>query len=157
MSNAVDNNQVRHRRPTAHARARYRCFLPDLAGLAGVRRAGPMPDRFDFNIELAVSRESRRNNHASYRGLVFMLATTWFTAFSACVLRVAGERQRPRDVSRISPRLQDFALPPTCKQKSRTPQYPSLLARFAKYWCQSHAPHRHIGENSTTGRSPALF
>ncbi len=27
--------------PTAHARARYRCFLPDLAGLAGMRRAGP--------------------------------------------------------------------------------------------------------------------
>ena len=35
---------ARHRRPTAHARARYRCFLPDLAGLAGRRRAGPMPD-----------------------------------------------------------------------------------------------------------------
>ena len=28
--------------PTAHALARYRCFLPDLAGLAGLRRAGPM-------------------------------------------------------------------------------------------------------------------
>jgi hypothetical protein len=27
--------------PTAHARARYRCFLPDLAGLAGLRRVGP--------------------------------------------------------------------------------------------------------------------
>jgi len=36
--------QARHRRPAAHARARYRCFLPDLAGLAGKRRAGPMPD-----------------------------------------------------------------------------------------------------------------
>src|SRR3954471_13991910 len=35
---------ARHREPTAHARARYRCFLPDLAGLAGRRRAGPMPD-----------------------------------------------------------------------------------------------------------------
>jgi len=35
---------ARHRGPTAHARARYRCFLPDLAGLAGMRRAGPMPD-----------------------------------------------------------------------------------------------------------------
>ena len=35
---------ARHREPTAHARARYRCFLPDLAGLAGMRRAGPMPD-----------------------------------------------------------------------------------------------------------------
>src|ERR1041385_174571 len=28
-------------RPAAHALARYRCFLPDLAGLAGLRRAGP--------------------------------------------------------------------------------------------------------------------
>ena len=27
--------------PAAHALARYRCFLPDLAGLAGLRRAGP--------------------------------------------------------------------------------------------------------------------
>ena len=40
--------KVRHQRPTAHARARYRCFLPDLAGLAGMRRAGPMPDQFRF-------------------------------------------------------------------------------------------------------------
>ncbi len=31
--------------PAAHALARYRCFLPDLAGLAGLRRAGPMPDQ----------------------------------------------------------------------------------------------------------------
>ena len=46
----VRANKVRHRRPTAHARARYRCFLPDLAGLARVRRAGPMPDEDDFNI-----------------------------------------------------------------------------------------------------------
>jgi len=37
-------NKARHRRPAAHERARYRCFLPDLAGLAGKRRAGPMPD-----------------------------------------------------------------------------------------------------------------
>src|ERR1039458_5914276 len=36
--------KVRHRRSTAHERARYRCFLPDLAGLAGKRRAEPMPD-----------------------------------------------------------------------------------------------------------------
>src|SRR5215831_18988723 len=36
--------KVRHRALTAHARARYRCFLPDLAGLAGVRRVRPMPD-----------------------------------------------------------------------------------------------------------------
>src|ERR1051325_12108252 len=27
--------------PAAHALARYRCFLADLAGLAGLRRAGP--------------------------------------------------------------------------------------------------------------------
>jgi len=27
--------------PAAHTLARYRCFLPDLAGLAGLRRAGP--------------------------------------------------------------------------------------------------------------------
>ncbi len=36
--------KVRHRSSTAHERARYRCFLPDLAGLAGKRRAEPMPD-----------------------------------------------------------------------------------------------------------------
>src|SRR6201984_3333466 len=36
--------KARHREPTAHARARYRCFLPDLAGLARVRRVRPMPD-----------------------------------------------------------------------------------------------------------------
>ena len=30
-----------YRGPTAHALARYRCFLPDLAGLAGLRRVGP--------------------------------------------------------------------------------------------------------------------
>jgi hypothetical protein len=35
---------VRYRGLTAHARARYRCFLPDLAGLAGVRRVRPIPD-----------------------------------------------------------------------------------------------------------------
>jgi hypothetical protein len=28
-------------RPTAPILARYRCFLPDLAGLAGLRRVGP--------------------------------------------------------------------------------------------------------------------
>ncbi len=27
--------------PTAHALARYRCSLPGLAGLAGLRRVGP--------------------------------------------------------------------------------------------------------------------
>jgi hypothetical protein len=45
-------NLARHRGPTAHARARYRCFLPDLAGLAGMRRARPMPDVIDFSIRL---------------------------------------------------------------------------------------------------------
>ena len=49
-----ENEKVRHRLPTAHARARYRCFLPDLAGLAGVRRAGPMPDLFDFSITIVL-------------------------------------------------------------------------------------------------------
>jgi hypothetical protein len=48
------NKKARHRRPTAHARARYRCFLPDLAGLAGMRRAGPMPDLFDFSIPIVL-------------------------------------------------------------------------------------------------------
>ena len=28
-------------RPTAPVITRYRCFLPDLAGLAGLRRVGP--------------------------------------------------------------------------------------------------------------------
>src|SRR5882724_10764776 len=42
--------KVRHRRPTAHARARYRCFLPDLAGLAGRRRVEPMSDLTDSTI-----------------------------------------------------------------------------------------------------------
>ena|GEM_PF-4682061 len=37
-----DQNQSTGR-PAAHALARYRCFLPDLAGLAGLRRAGPGP------------------------------------------------------------------------------------------------------------------
>src|ERR1700679_1602376 len=38
------SEKARHRRFTAHARARYRCFLPDLAGLARIRRVRPMPD-----------------------------------------------------------------------------------------------------------------
>ncbi len=42
--NLRKNKLVRHRGLTAHARARYRCFLPDLAGLARVRRVRPMPD-----------------------------------------------------------------------------------------------------------------
>jgi len=46
----MGKQKARHRRPTAHVRARYRCFLPDLAGLARVRRVGPMPDRIDINI-----------------------------------------------------------------------------------------------------------
>src|SRR5437588_8871019 len=48
-----------HRGLTAHARARYRCFLPDLAGLAGVRRVRPMPDL----------------NHSSIRKLAALAAT----------------------------------------------------------------------------------
>ena len=46
----AQKQKVRHRRPTAHARTRYRCFLPDLAGLAGRRRVGPMPDLPNSNI-----------------------------------------------------------------------------------------------------------
>jgi hypothetical protein len=34
-----------HRRLTAHETARYRCFLPDLAGLAGFHRVRPMSDQ----------------------------------------------------------------------------------------------------------------
>ena len=34
-------------RPTAPIITRYRCFLPDLAGLAGLRRVGP--GTLDFN------------------------------------------------------------------------------------------------------------
>jgi hypothetical protein len=48
-------NYAGHRRPTAHARARYRCFLPDLAGLAGLRRVGPMPDTIYFSIDVSSS------------------------------------------------------------------------------------------------------
>ena len=44
-SHAGKKSKARHRSSTAHERARYRCFLPDLAGLAGKRRAEPMPDR----------------------------------------------------------------------------------------------------------------
>ena len=43
---AVANAKLDTGFPTAHALARYRCFLPDLAGLAGLRRAGPMPSGF---------------------------------------------------------------------------------------------------------------
>ena len=42
---------VRYRGLTAHARARYRCFLPDLAGLAGVRRVRPIPDLNHSSIQ----------------------------------------------------------------------------------------------------------
>jgi hypothetical protein len=54
--------KVRHRRSTAHERARYRCFLPDLAGLAGKRRAEPMPDTTYYQ-EIA----ENRNGHNSWR------------------------------------------------------------------------------------------
>src|SRR5437899_12822531 len=39
--------------PAAHALARYRCFLPDLAGLAGLRRAGPGKTNFSTFVSLA--------------------------------------------------------------------------------------------------------
>ena len=55
----VENQKVRHRGLTAHVRARYRCFLPDLAGLAGVRRVGPMPDLNYSSIQRLRHQESR--------------------------------------------------------------------------------------------------
>jgi hypothetical protein len=61
------HKQARHRLPTAHARARYRCFLPDLAGLAGMRRAGPMPDLFDNNIGCGFSSRHRSPLLAAHR------------------------------------------------------------------------------------------
>src|SRR5438132_8442301 len=73
---------VRHRRPTAHARARYRCFLPDLAGLAGTRCAGPMPDNlilasaFRVSVDVRTGRpyHSRRDAGATrtFRTLPFV-------------------------------------------------------------------------------------
>ena len=69
MGNHQDRNLLpsdkiaRHRELTAHARARYRCFLPDLAGLARVRRVRPMPDLNHSSIEklvLGVAPASRR-------------------------------------------------------------------------------------------------
>src|SRR5580765_4242958 len=52
---ATRYKKARHRRPPAHERARYRCFLPDLAGLAGKRRAGPMPDTLILARMIALS------------------------------------------------------------------------------------------------------
>src|SRR5260370_1221733 len=43
--------------PAAHALARYRCFLPDLAGLAGLSRAGP--GRRHFNTFVSAHRRKR--------------------------------------------------------------------------------------------------
>src|SRR5579872_916869 len=58
----VEKIKVRHRELTAHARARYRCFLPDLAGLAGVRRVRPMSDLNHFSIaKLWTNGEAVRN------------------------------------------------------------------------------------------------
>jgi len=56
---SADKAKVRHRRTTAHERARYRCFLPDLAGLAGKRRAEPMPDS-PYYQEIAENRNGLR-------------------------------------------------------------------------------------------------
>src|SRR5712664_2872256 len=56
---SLQDKKVRHRTPTAHERARYRCFLPDLAGLAGKRRAEPMPDSISYQ-EFAENRNGRR-------------------------------------------------------------------------------------------------
>src|SRR6266853_989477 len=62
---ATSKRKVRHRRSTAHERARYRCFLPDLAGLAGKRRAEPMPDSISYQefVENRNGRRFRRRTH----------------------------------------------------------------------------------------------
>src|SRR5665811_2115811 len=54
-----------HRGLTAHARARYRCFLPDLAGLAGVRRVRPMPDLTHSSIPQMLVPVQRRSPDSS--------------------------------------------------------------------------------------------
>ena len=61
---------------TAHERARYRCFLPDLAGLAGKRRAEPMPDSTYYQ-EIA----ENRNGCASFR-----LSSTHTMSDSECAV-----------------------------------------------------------------------
>ncbi len=75
---ATSKRKVRHRRSTAHERARYRCFLPDLAGLAGKRRAEPMPDSISYQ-EFA----ENRNGHRFAGGHTFVVET-----------RLAASRQR---------------------------------------------------------------
>src|SRR5204863_8934755 len=67
--------KARHRRPTAHERARYRCFLPDLAGLAGKRRAGPKGSNGNG---LFRDRKSTRLNssHVESSDAIFCLNTT---------------------------------------------------------------------------------
>src|SRR5580658_6489408 len=64
------SEKARHRRPTAHARARYRCFLPDLAGLARVRRVRPMPDLNDSNKEKRRFPRGGRDPSGARKGVV---------------------------------------------------------------------------------------
>ena len=65
--------------PAAHALARYRCFLPDLAGLAGLRRAGP--GVFNSNI----------------------FASAWVSLTQLMIQGEAGLRAEPTDVGRTNP------------------------------------------------------
>src|ERR1700675_1994759 len=80
------NKKARHRRSTAHERARYRCFLPDLAGLAGKRRAEAMPDSTSYQ-EFAKKRNGRR-----FR---------WWTRFLV-ETRLAASRQRQHSAFQLS-------------------------------------------------------
>src|ERR1700694_1723831 len=83
-SPAPRKQKVRHRRSTAHERARYRCFLPDLAGLAGKRRAEPMPDSISYQ-EFAENR-----NGPKRRWWTLFIVWTHFVVET----RLAASRQR---------------------------------------------------------------
>ena len=50
----ASSKKAGHRKLTAHKTARYRCFLPDLAGLAGFHRVRPMSDQLDTTTSLFV-------------------------------------------------------------------------------------------------------
>jgi hypothetical protein len=107
---------VRHRRPTAHARARYRCFLPDLAGLAGRRRAGPMPDKSILASGFRWCRSSRRVVRKS-RHIVLALSN-----------RCHPERRKPIRFANRFPESKDqvFACASTDASRSSCPRVTML-------------------------------
>jgi hypothetical protein len=76
MAERSGQTKVRHRRSTAHERARYRCFLPDLAGLAGKRRAEPMPDSTYYQ-EIA----EYRNEHSGFSTIIKSMADSECAAY----------------------------------------------------------------------------